>query len=59
MTPSIAQDLKTLFDYMDGELSLHEAALRLEDADISYQEAIEFLKKQPRYNVVHLNEYRV
>ena len=58
MTPSVAQDLKTLFDYMDGKLSLEEAALQLEDVDLSYEEVKEFLKKQPRYNVVYLNEYR-
>ena len=56
---TIHNDITTLFDYMDGKLSLHEAALLLEDIDLSYEEIREFLKKQPRYNVVHLNEYRV
>ena len=58
MTPSVAQDLKTLFDYMDGKLSLEEAALQLEDADLTLDEIREFLRQQPRYNIVYLNEHR-
>ena len=56
---TIRNDITTLFDYMDGKLSLHEAALLLEDIDLSYEEIREFLKKQPRYNVIQLNEHKV
>ena len=56
---TMASDIKTLFDYVDGKLSLEEAALQLEDADLTLDEIKEFLKQQPRYNIVHLNEHRV
>ena len=59
MNPSIARDLKTIFDYMDGALSLEEAALQLENTDMTLDEVKEFLRQQPRYNVVYLNEHRV
>ena len=51
-------ELGVIFDYMDGKLSLDEAAEQLQGPDLCYREVRDFLIMQPRFNIVHLEDHK-
>ena len=51
-------ELGVIFDYMDGKLSLDEAADQLQCSDLCYREVRDFLISQPRFNIVHLEDHK-
>ena len=51
-------ELGVIFDYMDGKLSLDEAADQLQGPDLCYREIRDFLLSQPRFNIVHLEDHK-
>ena len=53
-----ASELGVIFDYMDGKLSLDEAAEQLQGPDLCYREVRDFLMTQPRFNIVHLEDHK-
>lgn len=59
MTVGVATQLKTLFDYMDGNVSLNEAINQMLASGSECTETTlrELLMNAPRFNVLHLHEY--
>tara|TARA_R100001510_G_C7654630_1_gene213362 strand:+ start:1431 stop:1625 length:195 start_codon:yes stop_codon:yes gene_type:complete len=61
MTDSIKEfsaELGVIFEYMEGNLSLDEAAKQLQGPDLCYREVRDFLMTQPRFNIVHLEDHK-
>ena len=58
MTFGVATQLKTLFDYMDGNVSLDEAIHQMTASGSECTETTlrELLLKAPRFNIHHLHE---
>ena len=58
MTVGVANQLKTLFDYMDGNVSLDEAIHQMTASGSECNETTlrELLLNAPRFNVHHLRE---
>ena len=61
MTDSIKEfsaELGVIFEYMEGNLPLDEAAKQLQGPDLCYREVRDFLMTQPRFNIVHLEDHK-